>query len=76
MKNLIPDNASESTINGIMLALNIALDLLGVDKHTGHRVLESIKAKSEEYSDLEIRDGMMKVHSYIENQMGDKDTVS
>ena len=68
----IPDNASENKINGVMLAFNITLNTLGVDKHTGRRVLEIIKAKSEECPDSETRDGMMMVYYYLENQIGGK----
>ncbi len=60
-----PDNTSENTIKGIMLAFNITLDTLGVDKHTGRRVLKNIEVLSKEQSDSEIQDGMMKVHNYI-----------
>lgn len=69
------DNTSENTIRGITLAFEITLDTLGVDKHTGRRVLKNIEALSKEQSDSEIQDGMMKVYSYIENQIGDEDTT-
>lgn len=66
----IPDNASEDTVKGIMLALNITLDTLGVDKHTGRRVLENIKGMSKEHPEYsEVYGGMMRVHDYIKNQI-------
>ena len=76
MKDLIPDNASKKTMEGIKRALNITLDTLGIDKHTGRRVLGKIEASSKEQSDSEICNGMEIVYSYIKNKIGDKDTTS
>lgn len=66
---LISQNASQATVEGIICAFEIVFNVLGVDKHTGQRILDEIETAAGLIPDPEYREGMMKVHAYIKNKM-------